>query len=95
MQNKSLGIYIFSSLLLLKLILFLNGWLWTPTYIFLQAIFERFDRDRSGKIDSSELRDALLSIGYAVPPSVLQVLVSKYNDGKTGKGALSFDSFVE
>ncbi|XP_039139245.1 probable calcium-binding protein CML48 [Dioscorea cayenensis subsp. rotundata] len=60
-----------------------------------RAIFERFDRDRSGKIDSSELRDALLSIGYAVPPSVLQVLVSKYNDGKTGKGALSFDSFVE
>lgn len=35
-----------------------------------QAIFERFDRDRSGKIDSMELRDALYSLGYAIPPSV-------------------------
>ncbi|XP_010906963.1 probable calcium-binding protein CML48 [Elaeis guineensis] len=60
-----------------------------------QGIFDRFDRDRSGKIDSMELRDALLSLGYAVPPSVIQVLISNYTDGKTGKGALNFDNFVE
>ncbi|KAJ9554794.1 hypothetical protein OSB04_009408 [Centaurea solstitialis] len=57
-----------------------------------RAIFERFDRDRSGKIDATELRDALYSLGYAVPPSVLQVLISKYDEQR---GQLSFDCFVE
>ncbi|KAL0460051.1 UNVERIFIED_CONTAM: putative calcium-binding protein CML48 [Sesamum latifolium] len=60
-----------------------------------RAIFERFDRDRSGKIDAVELRDALYSLGYALPPPVLQVLISKYDDGSGRKGELSFDSFVE
>ncbi|XP_031504898.1 calcium-binding protein CBP isoform X2 [Nymphaea colorata] len=62
-----------------------------------RAIFERFDRDRSGKIDAGEFRDALLSLGYAVPPTVLQVLLSKYqnNDQYGVQGVLNFDSFVE
>ncbi|XP_026425868.1 probable calcium-binding protein CML48 [Papaver somniferum] len=60
-----------------------------------RGIFERFDRDRSGKIDSMELKDALLSLGYAVPPSVLQLLISKYDDGSGRRGELNFDSFVE
>ncbi|GER36558.1 EF-hand calcium binding protein [Striga asiatica] len=54
-----------------------------------------FDRDRSGKIDATELRDALYSLGYALPPSVLQVLISKYDDGSGHKVELSSDSFVE
>ncbi|RRT79109.1 hypothetical protein B296_00023919 [Ensete ventricosum] len=54
----------------------------------------RFDRDRSGKIDSVELKDALMSLGYAVPPSVIQVLISNYTD-VYGRGALNFDNFVE
>ncbi|KAI3823303.1 hypothetical protein L1987_04738 [Smallanthus sonchifolius] len=60
-----------------------------------RAIFERFDRDRSGKIDAAELRDALYSLGYAVPPSVLQLLISKYDDQSGRRVDLSFDSFVE
>ncbi|XWS28568.1 hypothetical protein CRYUN_Cryun25bG0081200 [Craigia yunnanensis] len=60
-----------------------------------RAIFERFDRDRSGKIDLMELRDALYSLGYAIPPSVLQVLISKYDNGSGRKVELNFDSFVE
>ncbi|KAL6506633.1 hypothetical protein OROHE_022465 [Orobanche hederae] len=60
-----------------------------------RAIFERFDRDRSGEIDAVELRDALYSLGYALPPSVLQLLISKYDDGSGRKVELSFDSFVE
>ncbi|KAK9127782.1 hypothetical protein Syun_016579 [Stephania yunnanensis] len=59
------------------------------------AIFERFDKDRSGKIDLTELRDALYSLGYAVPPSVLQVLMSKYGNGSGRRVELNFDSFVE
>ncbi|KAJ0952915.1 putative guanylate cyclase activating protein [Helianthus annuus] len=60
-----------------------------------RAIFERFDRDRSGKIDAAELRDALYSLGYAVPPPVLQLLISKYDDQSGRRVELSFDSFVE
>ncbi|KAK4358583.1 hypothetical protein RND71_020812 [Anisodus tanguticus] len=60
-----------------------------------KAIFERFDRDRSGKIDVTELRDALYSLGYMVPPSVLEVLISRYTDGSGRRPELCFDSFVE
>lgn len=60
-----------------------------------QAIFQRYDKDRSGKIDLFELRDALYGIGYAVPASILQLLVSKYDDGSGRRVELNFDSFVE
>ncbi|KAM7522598.1 hypothetical protein LguiA_012500 [Lonicera macranthoides] len=60
-----------------------------------RAMFERFDRDRSGKIDAMELKDALYSLGYAIPPSVLQVLISRYDNGSGRKIELTFDSFVE
>ncbi|XP_042045685.1 probable calcium-binding protein CML48 [Salvia splendens] len=42
-----------------------------------------------------ELRDALHSLGYAVPPSVLQVLISRYDNGSRRPAELSFDSFIE
>ncbi|XP_059427944.1 calcium-binding protein CBP-like [Corylus avellana] len=58
-------------------------------------IFERFDRDRSGKIDSSELREALLSLGFSVSPTVLDLLVSKF-DKTGGKGhGIEYDNFIE
>ncbi|CAL9000047.1 unnamed protein product [Prunus brigantina] len=60
-----------------------------------RGIFERYDKDRSGKIDSMELRDALYSLGLAIPPSVLQLLISKYDDGSGSRVELNFDSFVE
>ncbi|KAL3828569.1 hypothetical protein ACJIZ3_017371 [Penstemon smallii] len=60
-----------------------------------RGIFERFDRDRSGKIDVVELRDALYTLGYALPPSVLQVLISRYDNGSGRRVELTFDSFVE
>ncbi|KAK9938872.1 hypothetical protein M0R45_015587 [Rubus argutus] len=60
-----------------------------------RTIFQRYDRDRSGKIDLMELRDALYGLGLAVPPSVLQLLTSKYEDGSGRRVELNFDSFVE
>ncbi|KAG6778196.1 hypothetical protein POTOM_018049 [Populus tomentosa] len=60
-----------------------------------RGIYERYDRDRSGKIDFLELRDALYGTGLATPSSVLQVLISKYDDGSGRKIELNFDSFVE
>ena len=69
---------------------------WKSTSIFfLQGIFERYDKDRSGKIDLFELRDALYSLGFAIPSSVLQVLIAKYDDGSGRRIELNFDSFVE
>ncbi|XWS08834.1 hypothetical protein CRYUN_Cryun40dG0034300 [Craigia yunnanensis] len=47
-----------------------------------RPIFEKFDRDRSGKMDANELREALLSLGFAVSSVVLDLLVSKFD--KTG-----------
>nr|CAB3483805.1 unnamed protein product [Digitaria exilis] len=60
-----------------------------------RGIFDRYDRDRSGKIDSRELTEALRSIGYAVPPSVIELLIANYNNGVPSNGALDFDNFVE
>lgn len=61
----------------------------------LQDIFERFDRDRSGKIDSSELREALQSLGFAVSPVVLDLLVSKFDKTGGKSKAIEYDNFIE
>ncbi|KAK4392479.1 UNVERIFIED_CONTAM: Calcium-binding protein CBP [Sesamum calycinum] len=60
-----------------------------------RGIFDRFDRDRSGKIDALELREALLSIGYAVSPMVLEILVTKYDKTGGSMRAIEYDNFIE
>lgn len=60
-----------------------------------QDIFERFDRDRSGRIDSNELREALLSLGFAVSPVVLDLLVSKFDKTGGKSKAIEYDNFIE
>ncbi|KAL0544927.1 hypothetical protein IC582_020057 [Cucumis melo] len=60
-----------------------------------RGIFERFDSDRSGKIDSNELRDALLSLGFAVSPMVLDLLVSKFDKSGGKSKAIEYDNFIE
>lgn len=60
-----------------------------------QAIFERFDRDRSGKIDTNELREALLSLGFSVSPVVLELLVSKFDKSGGKNKAIEYDNFIE
>ncbi|KAL6009952.1 hypothetical protein ACLOJK_000383 [Asimina triloba] len=60
-----------------------------------KAIFERFDRDRSGKIDASELREALLSLGFSVSPVVLDLLVSKFDKTGCTNKAIEYDNFIE
>jgi len=47
-----------------------------------QAIFEWFYRDRNGRTDTSGLHDVLLSLGYSVSPTGLDLLLSKFD--KTG-----------
>ncbi|KAL3585288.1 hypothetical protein D5086_012155 [Populus alba] len=60
-----------------------------------RANFERFDRDRSGKIDSNELREALASLGFAVSPVVLDLLVSKFDKTGGKNKAVEYDNFIE
>ncbi|KAG7637656.1 putative calcium-binding protein CML48 [Arabidopsis thaliana] len=60
-----------------------------------RAIFNRYDRDRSGKMNSTQLRDAFYNLGCVLPTSVHQLIVSQFDDG-TGKTVdLCFDSFLE
>ncbi|KAL9155105.1 hypothetical protein ABFS82_10G160300 [Erythranthe guttata] len=70
----------------------------TQVYYSLQnwgGIFERFDRDRSNKIDATELRDALLSLGFSVSPMVLDLLVSKFDKNGGKNKAIEYDNFIE
>ncbi|KAJ4882398.1 putative calcium-binding protein CML50 [Raphanus sativus] len=60
-----------------------------------RSIFERSDKDRSGRIDVSELRDALLSLGFSVSPVVLDLLVSKFDKSGGKNRAIEYDNFIE
>ncbi|KAJ8635619.1 hypothetical protein MRB53_009886 [Persea americana] len=60
-----------------------------------RGIFERYDSDRSGKIDAYELREALLSLGFSVSPIVLELLVSKYDKSSGIYKAVEYDNFIE
>ncbi|XP_076905859.1 calcium-binding protein CBP-like [Bidens hawaiensis] len=60
-----------------------------------RANFEKFDRDRSGKIDVNELREALMSLGFAVSPVVLDLLVSKFDKSGGKNKAIEYDNFIE
>uniref|UniRef100_A0A453HQQ6 EF-hand domain-containing protein n=1 Tax=Aegilops tauschii subsp. strangulata TaxID=200361 RepID=A0A453HQQ6_AEGTS len=60
-----------------------------------RGIFERFDRDRSGRIDAPELRDALLDLGYSVSPTVLDLLVSKFDKTGGKNKAVEYDNFID
>lgn len=58
-------------------------------------MFEKVDRDRSGKIDTNELREALMSLGFAVSPGVLDLLVTKFDKTGGKSKAIEYDNFIE
>lgn len=61
----------------------------------LQAMFEKVDRDRSGRIDANELREALFSLGFSVSPVILDLLVSKFDKTGGKNRAIEYDNFIE
>ena len=49
-------------------------------------MFEHFDKDRSGTIDSLELQSALHQFGLKLSPQLMSLLVTKF--GTLGQQAL-------
>ncbi|KAJ4706330.1 Calcium-binding EF-hand family protein [Melia azedarach] len=60
-----------------------------------RAMFEKVDRDRSGRIDANELREALFSLGFSVSPVILDLLVSKFDKTGGKNRAIEYDNFIE
>ncbi|CDY31179.1 hypothetical protein HID58_052599 [Brassica napus] len=61
-----------------------------------RAMFDRYDSDRSGKMNPLELRDAFYHLGYMLPSSVLQLIIlSQLDDGTGNTVDLCFDRFLE
>lgn len=58
-----------------------------------RALFDRFDRDRSGHISFDEYTDALVAFGYRLSSSFVRLLYTTYDKG--GRGQMSFDLFVQ
>ncbi|KAF5184742.1 Peflin [Thalictrum thalictroides] len=60
-----------------------------------KAMFQKFDRDRNGRIDMSELREALQSLGYPVNESVLDLLIVRFDKNGGNNMSIGFDGFIE
>lgn len=58
-----------------------------------QACFRSFDRDGSGNINVSELKDALTSFGYRLSEQIVSVMLKKFD--RLGQGTILFDDFIQ
>lgn len=56
--------------------------------------FMQYDRDRSGTIDVRELQEVLFSFNFAIPPSVLDMLVKKYDHTGYNR-SIGYGQFIE
>ncbi|KAJ3681068.1 hypothetical protein LUZ60_015557 [Juncus effusus] len=60
-----------------------------------RCCFLQSSKLESGRIDFSELRDALLSLGFYVPPVVMDLLVCKFDKSGGQNRAIEYDNFIE
>lgn len=58
-----------------------------------QNCFRSFDGDNSGNIDRKELQTALISFGYRLSESIIDMLLRKYD--RSGRGVIYFDDFIQ
>lgn len=56
-----------------------------------KAAFKQFDRSGTGRLNVSELRDALNAAGYQLNNRVLNALVHRYG---SRDGTMAFDDFI-
>lgn len=57
-----------------------------------QDCFRRFDRNNSGDINCSELREALTAFGYRLQDETYNTLLRRYN--RMERGTIFFDDFI-
>jgi len=55
--------------------------------------FRSFDRDNSGNIDRTELKNALTNFGYRLSDQTIDMLIRKYD--RAGHGTIYFDDFIQ
>ncbi|XP_025406899.1 programmed cell death protein 6 [Sipha flava] len=58
-----------------------------------QACFRSFDRDGSGNINVTELKNALTSFGYSLSEQVVSVMLKRFD--RFGRGTILFDDFIQ
>ncbi|XP_056596750.1 peflin [Triplophysa dalaica] len=58
-----------------------------------RAMFQQFDRDRSGSINSNEMHQALSQMGYSLSPQFVQGLVSRFC--VRGVNGIQLDRFIQ
>ncbi|XP_066530814.1 peflin [Hoplias malabaricus] len=66
-------------------------------WMFLQqwrALFNQFDRDRSGSISGNEMHQALSQLGYNMSPQFIQDVVNRYSV-RGMNNALQLDRFIQ
>ncbi|MBN3296229.1 PEF1 protein, partial [Amia calva] len=59
-----------------------------------KALFQQFDRDRSGSISASELHQAFGQMGYNISPQLTQTLVSRFGT-RGSQGNIQLDRFIQ
>lgn len=58
-----------------------------------KACFDRFDTDRSGKIDGNELKTAFNSFGYNLSPQFCDLVVQTFD--RQARRNINFDDFIQ
>ncbi|XP_036610286.1 calpain small subunit 1-like [Trichosurus vulpecula] len=56
-----------------------------------QAVYKRYDLDRSGTIDSNELPGAFWAAGFQLSPELYRMIIRRYSDGD---GHMDFDNYI-
>lgn len=59
-----------------------------------RALFQQFDRDRSGAINGTELHQALAQMGYNLSPQFSETLVQRYSI-RGGRPGIQLDRFIQ
>lgn len=59
-----------------------------------RALFQQFDRDRSGTISGTELQQALAQMGYNLSPQFSEMLVQRFTV-RGGRPGIQLDRFIQ
>lgn len=59
-----------------------------------KALFQQYDRDRSGCISSTELHQALAQMGYNLSPQFTNMLVQRFTV-RGGRQGIQLDRFIQ